>query len=48
MRLFIGIKSVPIEFHAFIDQFIQDLDGVSAYFYDLIIQSKTFEECMDR
>ena len=47
-RLFFGIKSAPNEFHAFIHQFVQDLDGVSAYFNDLIIQGKTIQECRDR
>ena len=39
-RLFFGIKSAPNEFHAFIDQFVQDLEGVSAYLNDLITQKK--------
>ncbi len=41
-RLFFGIKLAPNEFHSFIDQFVQNLDGVVAYFDDIIIQGKTF------
>jgi len=47
-RLFFGIKTAPNEFHSFIDQFIQGLDGVVAYFDDLIVQGQTYEECYVR
>lgn len=44
-RLFFGIKTAPNEFHKFIDQVVQDLEGTIAYFDDIIIQGKSFEEC---
>lgn len=47
-RLFFGIKNAPNEFHKFIDQFVQELEGVVAYFDDIIIQGKTIEECKNR
>ena len=47
-RLNFGIKTAPNEFHSFIDQFVQELEGVVAYFDDLIIQGKTYEECKSR
>nr|XP_042905471.1 uncharacterized protein K02A2.6-like [Parasteatoda tepidariorum] len=47
-RLFFGIKTAPNEFHKFIDQFVQDLDGTIAYFDDIIIQGKDKQDCQQR
>ncbi|XP_054279059.1 uncharacterized protein K02A2.6-like [Macrosteles quadrilineatus] len=47
-RLFFGIKTAPNEFHKFIDQVVQNLEGTVAYFDDIVVQGCTFEECKSR
>lgn len=48
LRLPFGVKVAPSIFQAVIDQILQGLEGVVAYFDDILIAGKTIEECFKR
>lgn len=47
-RLAFGIKIAPNEFHKFIDTALQGLEGVVAYFDDIVVHASSLEECNKR
>lgn len=48
LRLPFGIKTAPSHFQSVIDQILQGLEGVVAYFDDILIAGKTPKECAER
>lgn len=47
-RLAFGIKIAPNEFQKFIDTALQGLEGVIAYFDDIVVHAKSLFECYKR
>lgn len=46
--LFFGLKRAPNEFHKIIDQIVNEIEGVVAYFDDILVQGNTLEKCQNR
>ncbi|GBL91846.1 Uncharacterized protein K02A2.6 [Araneus ventricosus] len=46
-RLSFGIKTAPAEFNRVIDQILNGLPKTIAYFYDIVVHSKTKDQCSE-
>ncbi len=44
-RLIMGIKAVPREFHRILHGVLQGLNGVVAYFDDIIVHGESIAQC---
>lgn len=47
-RLSFGVKTAPSEFHRILDQILNDLEGITTYFDDIIVFGQTYVECRQR